>query len=117
MVLGLQGDVEFTAAEFVLRTVEPLRDRSEGEEAWLIIDLERVTRLHPVAAAMLGAMVRDLSELGISVTVADPLGRHLLPDAQIELGSIDEAHQYCVQTGARRSRTAPTPRSGGRSAP
>ena len=95
MVLGLQGDVEFAAAEIVLRTVEPLRHRLEEGPAWLIIDVERVTRMHPVAVAIVEAMMNDLATLGITVVVADPLQRGLLPSATKELVSLDEARRYC----------------------
>ena len=78
--LGLQGDLDFTAAEIVLVVVDRIR-REHPAIRWLVMDLERVSRLRLGAAAMLGAMVRDLGGQGVEVVVADPLARSLVPDA------------------------------------
>ena len=95
-VLGLHGDVEFAAAEIALRAAEPLRVRVAPEPAWLVFDLHRVTRLHPVAGAMLAALVGQLSERLVRVVTVDPERRRLLSGAVAEVDTLTEALARCA---------------------
>jgi glutaminase len=97
-VLRLQGDLEFTAAEIVLSAIEPLRQGIGDRPRWLVLDVGRVTRLHPVAAAVMGAMTRGLAARGTTLVVVDPLERRLLP-ARDEFASLDEAIVQCKGRG------------------
>ena len=102
VVLGLQGDVEFAAAEIVLHTIAPLWRRVADGPVWLVVDLSRVTRLHPVAAAMLGATTADLTALGVDIVVADPLERRQLPGGLREVATLEAARQLCADERRQR---------------
>jgi glutaminase len=91
VALGLQGEVEFAAAEIVLRSIVRLLHRPGTPLSCLVIDLSRVTLVQPVGVALLGAMVTDLVARGVRVVVADPLRRGLVPGADEEVLSIDAA--------------------------
>ena len=97
-VLGLQGDLEFTAAEIVLSAIEPLRQGADERPRWLVVDAGRVTRLPPVAAAVMGAMARDLETRGTTLVVVDPHERRLLL-ARYEFASLEEAMTWCERQG------------------
>jgi glutaminase len=92
VALGLQGEVEFTAAEIVLRAILRLLHRPEPRLSSLIIDLSRVTRVQPVGVAVLSAMVATLQQREVRVVVADPLQRGVLVGAD-EVSSIDAARE------------------------
>jgi glutaminase len=98
-VLAVQGDVEFTVAEQVVFATTPLHHRQAPGEAWLVLDLAGVTRIHPVAAELLAAMARQLALHGTTTVLADPGRRHLVDDTAAELPSVDEAVAWC--TGRR----------------
>ena len=76
-VLAVQGSLEFAAAEQALLALRSRAADTSGPEA-LVIDLEHVTRCHPVAAALLDAMIGLIQDRGVTVVTVDPHGRGLL---------------------------------------
>ncbi|QSQ26682.1 glutaminase A [Pyxidicoccus parkwayensis] len=88
---ALQGDIEFAAAESVLQSLGAL----PGKARWLVLELEGVTRLHPIAARMLDAAVAELGGRGIAVVTGDVHRRGLLPHASVEHASVEEAQEEC----------------------
>jgi glutaminase len=60
-VIGAQGVLDFLAAERVMYALDELVPDRPG---WIVCDLSRVTRVDPVAAAMLNAMLTRLHEAG-----------------------------------------------------
>lgn len=97
-VLRLRGDLEFTAAEIVLSAIEPLRQGAGDRPRWLVLDVAQVSRLHPVAAAMMAAMTRDLEARGTTLVVVDPLERRLLA-ARHGFASVDDTIAWCEGPG------------------
>lgn len=95
VALGLQGEVEFAAAEIVLRAIVKLLRRPGIHLSCLVIDLSRVTRVQPVGIALLGAMVNALGERGVQVIVADSLRRGVVPGVHQEVASIEAAREVC----------------------
>ena len=73
-VVSLQGAIQFSGAERVLRALEG----SLGDVDRLVLDLRRVASLNNVAERMLAEAVRRAQHDGIDVTVLDPEKR--LPD-------------------------------------
>jgi anti-anti-sigma regulatory factor len=76
-VLVVQGYLEFASAEQALLA---LRTRARDTElpGALVIDLDHVTRCHPVAAALLDAMIGEIEAGGVTVVTVDRRGRRLL---------------------------------------
>jgi glutaminase len=68
-VLEVQGELDFAAAEVVLG--ELLRLPGSGTRI-LLLDLDRVSRIWPVAADVLTAAAADLAEHGVRATAAGP---------------------------------------------
>ncbi|NNG40959.1 glutaminase [Flexivirga sp. ID2601S] len=76
-VLSLQGTIQFSAAEHVLRIVQGELDGIQR----LVLDLRRVDSLNDVAERMLAELVRRVQLDGIAVTVLDPEDRLPKPAA------------------------------------
>lgn len=71
-VVAVQGELEFAAAERLVSAIQ--RARARPGLAGLVIDALRVTRLHPIAEAMLVAHLRRLTGAGVRVAlVQDPV--------------------------------------------
>jgi glutaminase len=67
VLLALQGELDFAAAELVLTDLLAL---PAAGARLLLLDLELVTRVHPVAAGLLAAAVEDLAGAGVRTAVA-----------------------------------------------
>lgn len=76
-VLSLQGAIQFSSAELVLRTLDGTADKDLSR---VVLDLRRVTSLNDVAERMLAEAVRRLQLDGLAVTVLDPDSRLPEPD-------------------------------------
>jgi len=72
-LIVLQGDLNFACAEQVMRALE-----LERERRWLVLDLDRVGRLHRAANALLLAVIADLEAAGMAIVVADSAERRLI---------------------------------------
>jgi glutaminase len=92
---SLQGDIEFAAAEVILQSLSTVSPARPGGARWLVLDVQGVSRLHPVAARMLDATVLELGSRGVVVAVGDPHRRGLLPHAAVELPSPEAALEWC----------------------
>jgi glutaminase len=101
-ILAAQGEIEFAAAERLLWTIEhSLEARPEGralrpqpEAQWLVLDLRRVTRLHPAATHMLDAHLTHLLAHDVFIAIVQPDERLLLPAAG-EFDNCDDAVAWC----------------------
>jgi glutaminase len=82
VVLTLRGDVDFAAAELLLR-------RTQDLAGGLVVDLTNVTRLHPVAGQLLAAVAADLAERETALAVV--AGLHLLPSHPATFDTLPEA--------------------------
>ena len=92
-MLGLQGDIGFADAEILLQSLAmPHKPVQAGR--WLILDLERVGRIHPAAQAILESLAVDLKEGGMTMVTVDPLERSLLPGMR-EFRRLIEAVESC----------------------
>jgi glutaminase len=67
LVVSVQGVLEFTEAEQVLKAVWEARPAAPG---WVVLDMTGVTAIESAPAAMLGALAAELDELGNRVVVA-----------------------------------------------
>lgn len=92
-IKGLQGDIEFLEAESVVRALADLP--AERTSRWLVLDLHRVTRLQPVAANILRALVFELADHGVVLALADDENRVTVDAAAVPFSSLDEALAWC----------------------
>ena len=69
-VRALQGDLEFVDVEPLLHRLGG-RLLEDGTQV-LVLDLHRTTRLHPVAEAMLTALLRRVQQLSVALVLVDP---------------------------------------------
>jgi glutaminase len=76
-VLAVQGYLEFAAAEQALLALRT-RARDTGSPGALVIDLDHVTRCHPVAVALLDTMIVEIEAGGVTVVTVDRRERRLL---------------------------------------
>jgi len=91
LVCELQSDMGFVGAETVLRAI----GADLAGVGWLVLDLNRVSRLEAVAAAMLDAFTGELAQRGVRLIVADPWQRALLESAAAEFGTLSGALEHC----------------------
>jgi glutaminase len=91
-IVAAQGDLEFAAAESLLFSIE--HTLAPSVPAWLVLDLQRVTRLHPAAAHMLDAHLTHLVAQAVVVALVQPDDHVLLPAAN-EFATRDEAITWC----------------------
>jgi glutaminase len=97
VVLALHGDIDFSLAERALIALNRQRTADPGAAA-LIIDLDRVARCLPGAAALLNGIIAEIAGWGVTVVTADGSGRRLLA-ATAELGSVEEALAHFERIG------------------
>jgi len=76
-VLSMQGYIEFATAEQALLTVRLHVDDTDVPSA-VVVDLDHVTRCHPVAAVLLDSIIDEVTRRGIRVVTVDRRGRGLL---------------------------------------
>ena len=89
VVLKMQGYLEFAAAEQALLAVGA-RESDSALPTALIVDLDHVTRCHPIAAALLDRIIDEISGWGVTVVTVDKAGRRLL-NASAEFASMTAA--------------------------
>ncbi|HWV22919.1 MAG TPA: glutaminase A [Thermomicrobiales bacterium] len=79
VIRGPQGDICFSDAERVLRSLDSVMSRGDsGETRIIVFDLHRVGNMSRAAHALVSTMDRDLSEFGHHVTVVDDRERTLI---------------------------------------
>jgi glutaminase len=88
-ILSMQGYIEFATAEQALLTVRLHVDDVDAPTA-VVIDLDHVTRCHPVAAVLLDSIILEVARRGVTVVTVDHRGRNLLA-AAAEFASRAEA--------------------------
>ncbi|NUR47931.1 MAG: glutaminase A [Hamadaea sp.] len=91
LIRGLQGDFGFAAAEALTRELAG----QAVESGLLVLDLDRVGQLHPVAAQLLGTLIERLTAYGMTAVVADGNRRDLLPSAYQQFTGLDQALRWC----------------------
>ena len=88
-VLAMQGYLEFAAAEQALLAVSARASDTSLPSA-LVVDLDHVTRCHPIAAALLDRIIDEITDWGVTVVTVDKGGRRLL-QASAEFASMADA--------------------------
>jgi glutaminase len=76
-VLSLRGYIEFAAAEQAILAVRSHVDDEIVPRA-IVLDLDHVTRCHPVAALLFDAIIEQLSGRGVVVVTVDRQGRGMV---------------------------------------
>jgi glutaminase len=94
VIRALRGDIDFAAAESVMRSCDSFSANTNGSARWLILDLQRVGRLFRVAQALLETMAEELREVGVITLVVDTSQRGLLAGLE-EFSSLDDALERC----------------------
>jgi glutaminase len=84
VVLSLRGDIDFAAAELVLR-------KADGYGGPIVVDMTGVTRLHPVAGQLLAGVAAELAESGATLAVVGGVHAAALPSAPAMFETLDEA--------------------------
>jgi glutaminase len=92
-VRGIRGDIEFAEAEILVRSLaEAPAGRVVG---WSVVDLHRVTRIHPAARRILAALIAEIVARDVVVAIADPAG-WIDPSLPVErFPSLDAALEWC----------------------
>ncbi|HEY2794110.1 MAG TPA: glutaminase A [Micromonosporaceae bacterium] len=85
------GDLGFATAE---RLVREVCDNREGV-SWVVLDLDRVGRLHPVAKRLLDTLAARLDEADVTIVVVDGSERGLLFYPAQQFTSRNEALAWC----------------------
>jgi glutaminase len=98
VVLALQGELDFAAAEEVLSEILALRDRGL---TGLLIDTTGVSRIRHVAARLLAAALADADAAGGPAAVAGPWARELPGVRAFE--RLAEAQAWCAAHRTARS--------------
>jgi len=76
-VLSLQGYIEFAAAEQAIMAVRS-RVGDEDLPHAIVLDLDHVTRCHPVAALLFDSIVGQLAGRGVPVVTVDRQARGMI---------------------------------------
>jgi glutaminase len=79
-VLSLRGYIEFAAAEQAIMAVRS-RVADEHLPRAIVLDLDHVTRCHPVAALLFDAIIEQLDRRGVAVVTVDRQGRRMVASA------------------------------------
>ena len=104
-ILSMQGYIEFATAEQALLTVRLHVDDADAPAA-VVIDLDHVTRCHPVAAVLLDSIIGEVARHGVTVVTVDHRSRSLLA-ATAEFPSRAEALAHLSGTDRRLTGRAP----------
>lgn len=91
VIRGVHGDVGFAAAEALTRDIAAY----PGDLRWLVLDLDRVGILRPVAVRLLDTLVERLEGKGVLSVSADGSGRGLLHKVARQFATLDEAVRWC----------------------
>jgi glutaminase len=87
-IVGLQGNIEFSGVETIVRMLDPLHLAERPSiPTTLIIDLSRVSSIQPIAQLLLQLAAAEIRSLGVEVIAIDPDGRGLLGDGVEERAS------------------------------
>lgn len=96
-VLVLQGDLEFAATEEIVQALDAIVEDHAPE--WLIIDLDRVTRIHSGAARLLNDLDEWFHAHGIRLVAVDEKQRCLIETVEVEFDNISSALDNCAAGG------------------
>ena len=91
-VVAVQGDLVFASMRGVLSAIE---DVLESSDRVLVLDLDRVTRVHQVGERILQGAIDRLEEHDHAVVVVDGAQRGIVQGAA-EVESLDEAKEWCA---------------------
>ena len=93
-IVAAQGELEFAAAERLLYSIDDTLGSDAVAPRWLVLDLLRVTRVHPVAKRMLDAQLVELASRRIATAVVGhhPHGR---PAPGAEFREREDAIAWC----------------------
>lgn len=86
LVWAMRGDIGFASAESIARGI------LQGVDGvrWLVLDVDRVSTMHPAAQQLLGSLVRSLQARGIGSVVADAADRPWF-DGTHQVSSVESA--------------------------
>ena len=91
-VVSVQGDLVFASMRGVLNAIE---DVLESSDRVLVLDLDRVTRVHQVGERILQDAIDRLEQHDHQVVVVDGAKRGIVEGAA-EVESLDEAREWCA---------------------
>lgn len=91
-VVSVQGDLVFASMRGVLNAIEGVLESSDRV---LVLDLDRVTRVHQVGERILQGAIDRLEEHDHEVVVVDGARRGIVSGAA-EVESLDEAREWCA---------------------
>jgi glutaminase len=97
-IRGILGDLGFATAE---RLVREIAEHLDGV-SWIVLDLDRVGRLHPVAERLLDTLASRLADAGVTTVVTDRSSRGLLSYPDRQFVTRDEALTWCEDALLRR---------------
>lgn len=92
LTTGMQGDIEFAGAEALVREI------ARQGFTKLVLDLDRVGKIHPVAEQLFAALARRLLDRGIEVAIRD---------AQVRVSSVSS--RYAPAAGTAGENRKPWP--------
>lgn len=94
VIRELQGDINFSAAERVLSSIEGVLPRMDRGHGWLVLRIDRVGSLQRAGKQMLRALLSALAEQNVTVIAVDASERLLMPEA-LRFSSLDQALKWC----------------------
>ena len=89
-VVTVQGDLMFASTQTLLQHLLWLVDARGADLQVLVLNLDRVTRLHRVGWGILTPVLRQLAESGVAILLVDGARRSLL-DSVAEFATLPEA--------------------------
>jgi glutaminase len=89
--VAVQGDLVFASMRGVLHAME---DVLESSDRVLVLDLDRVTRVHAVGERILQDAIDQLQNHDHEVVVVDGERRGIV-DGAVEVETLDEAREWC----------------------
>lgn len=91
-VVVIQGDLVFASMRGLLHAIE---DVLESSDRVLVLDLDRVTRVHAVGERILQDAIDRLHEQDHAVVVVDGARRGIV-SGSAEVSSLDDAREWCA---------------------
>ncbi|MFO7691214.1 MAG: glutaminase A [Cryobacterium sp.] len=98
-VVTAQGDLMFASTQTLLQHLLRLVERRGGDLRVLVLNLDRVTRLHRVGWGILTPVLRQLADNGVAIVLVDGACRALL-DSVAEFATLPEALAWRPAAGA-----------------
>jgi len=89
-VVTVQGDLMFASTQTLLQHLLRLVDARGADLQVLVLNLDRVTRLHRVGWGILTPVLRQLAESGVAILLVDG-ARRSLRDSVAEFAALPEA--------------------------